>query len=343
MKFTLAAATLAATASAMSEEASTMLAMTSFESFKTTHGKTYSEDEHDKRFGIFQANLEKIAAKNAALAEAGEDQVHGITRFADLTEDEFQFFLGVDANIKAPKMEIFSGETVNATSGSYNLADDNLLTAVKDQEQCGSCWAFSATETIETAWIKAGNKMTEFSPQQIVSCDSKDAGCNGGLPTQAFDYVKGAGGMASSSAYPYTSGTGTTGTCDSAKESATVGGTVSSWAYAQDACQGFSACKEDTDAIAGVLKAHGGISIAIDASEWSSYTGGVMTSTSCSSSPRKMDHAVQLVGYNADADVPYWIVRNSWNTSWGNDGFIYLKMGENTCGIANLAAYIDSI
>ena len=84
----------------------------------------------------------------------------------------------------------------------------------------------------------------------------------------------------------------------------------------------------------------GPVAISVDASKWSDYTGGVMTSDSCSSSPRSMDHAVQLVGYNADADVPYWIVRNSWASSWGEDGFIYLKMGDNTCGTANLAAQV---
>merc|ERR1719453_707818 len=76
------------------------------------------------------------------------------------------------------------------------------------------------------------------------------------------------------------------------------------------------------------------------ASDWSSYTGGVMTSSSCSSSSMQLDHAIQLVGYNADASTPYWIVRNSWDTTWGNDGYIYLAMGENTCGLADKAAMV---
>jgi C1A family cysteine protease len=264
-------------------------------------------------------------------------------RFADLTDEEFQFFLGVDANIEPAKLESFSGARLNATSGAYNLYDSGLVTPVKDQQQCGSCWAFSATETIESAWVKAGNSLTEFSPQQIVSCDSADAGCNGGLPTQAFDYVKGAGGMATDAAYPYTSGKGVTGTCQDGFS--TVGGTVSAWEYTQPAAGRFSSGNtEDSDAMASALQQFGGISIAIDASSWNSYTGGVMTSASCSSKPSKMDHAVQVVGYDMDAaDGPYWIVRNSWNTVWGEKGFIRLKAGENTCGIANLAAYVSKI
>merc|ERR1711871_99546 len=103
------------------------------------------------------------------------------------------------------------------------------------------------------------------------------------------------------------------------------------------------ACSEDSYAIASALESNGPNSIAIDASAWSSYTGGVMTTSSCSSSPLRMDHAVQTVGYNADASTPYWIVRNSWGTGWGENGYIYLAMGDNTCGIANLGAQVTAV
>jgi len=345
MKFVLAAL-LTASAAALSEDASSFLLSERFEAFKTEHNKVYAdESEHSERMAIFEATIERITEANAALRAAGKDEIHGITKFADMTEDEFKFYLGVDAHIRAPRLpvsEVAEEDKVDATSGSFNWKDEGKLTAVKDQQQCGSCWAFSATETIETAWAMAGNKLTEFAPQQLVSCDKTDNGCNGGLPSNAFEYVKSAGGLASEADYPYTSGKGVTGTCASPLPAA-AGGTVSTWEYAQKQCQGFSACTEDTDAIASKLQKYGPMSIAIDASQWSSYTGGVMDSASCSSSPRKMDHAVQLVGYNADADEPYWIVRNSWNTNWGEDGFIRLKMGENTCGIANLAALVTSV
>ena len=265
---------------------------------------------------------------------------------------------------------------VDSTSGNYNLNDDGLLTAVKDQAQCGSCWAFSATETIETAWAKAGNDLVELSPQQIVSCDTGngDYGCSGGMPSTAFEYVFTAGGLASEEAYPYTSTTGVTGTCTSPLPSFTAkASSRASWAYAQDACMPGSTevrgseslktaelcsnqrslfsnfslrllqCTEDTDAIASALKSYGGISIAIDASAFFSYTGGVMTSDSCSSNPSSLDHAIQIVGYNADADTPYWIVRNSWAESWGEDGFVFMEMGTNTCGLANIAALVKKL
>mmetsp|Transcript_84331 Transcript_84331/g.239634 ORF Transcript_84331/g.239634 Transcript_84331/m.239634 type:complete len:271 (-) Transcript_84331:120-932(-) len=269
--------------------------------------------------------------------------VHGITRFADMSKEEFKSFLGVVPSMgpsdDIPVLE--ASMNVSALSGSFNWNDQGVLTPVKDQAQCGSCWAFSAVETIESAWIRAGNDMTVFSEQQVVACDTADNGCGGGLPTNAFDYVKSAGGLATEASYPYTSGTGDAGTCQSFT---TAGGTVSTYGYAVPQCSKvFGTCDEDSDALASALQSNGPVSVALDASEWSSYAGGVMTSSSCSSSSRKMDHAVQLVGYNADAETPYWIVRNSWSSSWGEDGFIYLKMGDNTCGLANLAAQVTAV
>ena len=342
MKFTVAATAAAATmatTSALSTEASNYLLADRFEAFKKDHGKVYeTEEEHAKRLKIFEENINEVAKKNAL------NNVHGITRFSDLTQDEFKFFLGVDHTIKPdPNAPILRADNVTVgASGSFNWNDEGKLTAVKDQAQCGSCWAFSATETIETAWAMAGNSLIELSPQDLVSCDKVDAGCNGGMPSNAFEFVKAQGGLPSDADYPYTSGQGDTGTCKSPLP-AIAGGSISSWGYGQSPCQGFSACTEDTDGLIANLKQYGPMSIAIDASQWNSYTGGVMTSASCSNSPRKMDHAVQLVGYNADAAEPYWIVRNSWATRWGEDGFIRLAMGANTCGIANLAAQVTAV
>jgi len=314
-----------------------------FENWKAEHGKSYeSEEEHMKRLLNFEATVERVAELNEKLAAEGADMVHGLTRFADQTEEEFKSFLGVAPPVHAESLPVLEASVnVSALSGSFNWADQGVLTPVKDQAQCGSCWAFSAVETIESAWIRAGNDMTVFSPQQVVSCDSTDNGCSGGLPTNAFEYVKGANGLATDESYPYTSGTGDSGTC---KDFTVAGGTVSAYGYAVPQCTKiFGTCDEDSDALASALQSNGPVSVALDASEWSSYAGGVMTSSSCSSSSRKMDHAVQLVGYNADADTPYWIVRNSWSASWGEEGFIYLKMGDNTCGIANLAAQVTSV
>lgn len=328
----------------LSNAGSTFLIRERFERFKKEHSKLYETlEEEEKRFAIFEEQIEKIAKKNAALRDLGHDEIHGITRFADATPDEFSFFLGLDASGEIPEMEVLETvEKVNHTKGVFNWNDEGMLTKVKNQAQCGSCWAFSASETIESAWARAGNSLVELAPQQLVSCDKVDAGCNGGLPSNAFEYVEKAGGMALASDYPYTSKFGTNGQCMDPLPSLKQG-SVSEWGYAAKPCSGFRACKEDTAEFASALKEYGPASIAIDASEWSSYVGGVMTSASCSNSPRRMDHAVQVVGWNFDAPTPYWIVRNSWSASWGEEGFIYLAVGENTCGITNLAAQVKSV
>jgi len=285
---TIAAATLAST-TALSTEGSNFLLADRFETFKVDHNKVYASDaEHASRFAIFEENVNKVAEMNAV------NNVHGITRFSDMTKEEFKSFLGVNADLKVdPTVEVVRADNVTVgASGSFHWGDEGKLTAVKDQAQCGSCWAFSATETIETAWAMAGNSLTEFSPQDLVSCSTKDKGCNGGMPSNAFEFVKAQGGMPTDASYPYTAGSGDAGTCMSPLP-ALAGGTISDWGYGQEPCSGgvFKKCEEDTDLLIANLKQYGPMSIAIDASQWQSYTGGVMTSASCDSSARKMDHA----------------------------------------------------
>ena len=156
-----------------------------FAAFKKAHSVSYrSHAEHESRFTIFSENMKENARKNAVLREKGLDEIHGITKFSDMTVEEWrESYLGGKFT-EAPSFNVHSGNfTVRAgDSESYNLADDGFLTDVKDQASCGSCWAFATTETIETAWAMAGNDLTEFSPQQIVSCDLDEGvyGCGGG-------------------------------------------------------------------------------------------------------------------------------------------------------------------
>ena len=141
------------------------------------------------------------------------------------------------------------------------------------------------------------------------------------------------GGLATEADYPYTSGMGDTGVC---VDHAPTGGAISNWAYTQSACMpGMAACVEDMEAMANGVKS-GGVAIAIDATGFFSYTGGIMTNDSCSSNPSMLDHAIQVVGYDFTGDQPYWIVRNSWATVWGEEGLVRFAAGDNTCGIANI-------
>jgi len=212
------------------------------------------------------------------------------------------------------------------------------ITPVKDQAQCGSCWAFSATEGIESAVFQAtGSESPALSPQQIVSCDRSDGGCNGGdLPT-AFDYVEKAGGIDTEEDYPYTSQTGRTGKC----QSSTPVVKVTDYKYAVAPCEGGSCSSQDEEGLKAALATYGPLSVCVNAMTWNSYYGGVL-SGSCSGSYNALDHCVQLVGYDTTASTPYWKVRNSWGTSWGEAGFIRLPMGQNSCGIADEAMYVTA-
>ena len=180
----------------------------------------------------------------------------------------------------------------------------------------------------------------------MVSCDNGngDMGCEGGWYYTAWmDYIAKNGGLTTEANYPYDTATsvGRASDCDSTKEKAVTSGTTPTKdALATPGCTGFFCNSQDEDTLKNNLVSYGPISIACDASEWSSYAGGVFTSASCKSSSLRLDHAIQLIGYNEDGDTPYWIVRNSWDTTWGEEGMIYLKMGENTCGVADKAAMV---
>merc|ERR1711998_526676 len=186
-------------------------------------------------------------------------------------------------------------------------------TPVKDQGYCGSCWAFSATEQIESDYIRETGGYEILSPEQITQCDSSSYGCSGGWTENAYDYVVGTG-MATEEDYPYTSSSGTTGSCKSSFDTV-----VSITGY--ETVSGESS-------MASYVGSTGPLSVCLDASSWSTYTGGILSS--CGNS---VDHCVQAVGI--DTDEGYWKVRNSWGTSWGESGYIRLAYGQNTCDLAS--------
>jgi len=241
-----------------------------------------------------------------------------------------------DSNAVAPVFEI-TEEMRAAAPAAVDWSTQGVLTPVKNQGQCGSCWAYSATEGIESYLAMNSGVLEELSEQQIISCDKTDGGCNGGdLPT-AWDYVKSAGGIVKESTYPDTSSSsGSTGSCKSSKLANKVA-SVSGYTWAVPECTGGSCSNQDEDGMKAVLASKGPISVCVNAGSWDYYSGGVLGGT-CSGKYNSLDHCVQLVGYDTTASTPYWKVRNSWATSWGEAGFIRLPMGKNFCGIADEAA-----
>jgi len=248
---------------------------------------------------------------------------YGITKFSDLSTEEFQHSMLMQN--KNPKKidHVINTAPITVKEPAFDWRDSGAVTPVKNQEQCGSCWAFSAVEAIESAWIinsLATNTTIDLAPQQIVDCDSIGGveGCNGGTTDSAYKYVIEFKGLESNTSYPYT---GENGTCDfDIKE---VVATIS----------GYKPISKDETTLPDTLAATGPFSICLAASAWQDYTSGVLTAKECCQGPCQVDHCVQLVGYNTDAKVPYWIVRNSWAANWGVGGYIWLELGKNTCDL----------
>jgi C1A family cysteine protease len=295
--------------------------MSAFVDFQRTYGKAYSDAEFPKRLAIFTNNLERVNKLNAEHILIGGDAVHGVTKFMDLTQEEFKaMYLTYTPDnstfVKRPYLELDG-----APAAVVDWRTKGAVTKVKDQGQCGSCWAFSATEALESYFFLKTGKLAELSAQQITSCDKVDGGCNGGWPYRAYQYVKSAGGMELSSDYPYTSGGGQTGVCKF----------VAAKVVAGTATTGFTNIAK-TEAQLQTALNNGPASVCVAADAFQTYHGGILKSC-----PGQIDHCVQAVGY--DSDNQYWIVRNSWNTNWGEQGYIRIQMGKDLCQIAADATF----
>jgi len=197
----------------------------------------------------------------------------------------------------------------------FDWRREGAVTPVKNQGQCGSCWAFSATENIESVFYLAKKSLPVLGPQQIVDCDRKCYGCSGGWPYLAYEYIIGYGGQDSESSYPYTA---RDGSCRPNKNG--IAATISR----------YNQISHNENIIQSQLATVAPFSICVDASKWYLYQGGILSANQCGTG---LDHCVQLVGYDTTSSPAAWLVRNSWGTGWGESGFIRLQMFHGTCGM----------
>lgn len=226
----------------------------------------------------------------------------------------------------------------------YDWRSKGVVTPVKEQGHCGSCWAFSAVESVESALaITTGEAPVALSVEQILVCcktmhHSQCSSCMGGDPVAAYRYIQeNSTGLDADSDYPYdpTTNPFVPPPCK-AKANKPVA-KVNSWAYAVPRCVRGNCSAHDNKEIAlmAVVAQHGPVSICIDAEHsFINYKSGIYNGP-CSSAVIRQNHCVSIVGY--DAQEQYWLVRNSWGTSWGEDGYIRMAMGSNLCGITNEA------
>lgn len=278
----------------------------------------FTGEEYQTRLGIWLANKRFVNSHNSMVNGFS----FGLNHLAHLTPAEYKSLLGYKGvhsqlNVKAaPK---------GAAPDSIDWRDKGVVNPVKDQGQCGSCWAFSAIQAFESAWAIGGNTLISLSEQNIVDCVTTCDGCNGGLMDDAYTYViQSQGGQFNLEAdYPYKA---QDGSCEFSKHSPV--GKISSF---------VDSPSKDENALKENVGTYGPLAIAIDASSifFQLYSGGIYDPWLCSST--NLDHGVGAVGYGTDGK-DYWLVRNSWGGSWGEKGYIRMVRNKsNKCGVATQA------
>ena len=242
--------------------------------------------------------------------------------FADMTHEEFiKTHLGM--TFKAPEEVIKAQSTGKQAPESLDYRKN--LGPAKDQGQCGSCWTFCTVAVLEARVSMEHGKQMLFSEQNLVDCDTTDNGCEGGHPSNSFPWVNKNGGIALSADYPYTSGESKVpGTCKTSVKKAVT--TSAAYTRITDG---------DEKALTETIAAHGPAAIGMYASlaSFQLYKKGtIYAPTNCR--PRMMNHCVTLVGYGVQDGTPYWLIRNSWGTAWGDEGYFMMARNKNNmCGV----------
>ncbi|XP_050367544.1 zingipain-2-like [Argentina anserina] len=294
-----------------------------------SHGRVYKDHvEKEKRFKIFKDNVEFVESFNMG---GNKPYSLRINEFADLTNEEFLAFRNgykfQSPNLMSSSGTLFKYANVTAVPSSVDWRKQGAVTPVKDQGYCGCCWAFSAVAATEGITKLKTGKLVPLSKQQLVDCDTVSAGCSGGLMTYAFQFIILNKGLAAEADYPYQ---GIDGSCRRNNEETPAAKIT-----------GYEVVPENEEALLKAV-ANQPVSVAIDASGGAMqfYSRGVFTGQ-CGN---ELDHGVTAVGYGTSDDgTKFWLVKNSWGRSWGEDGYIRIQRDVNLrgglCGITKQASY----
>lgn len=294
----------------------------------------FTNFDSKQRFEIFQENIKSIINHNL---DPKSSYKMGINHFTGLSKEEISG-LFASQNCSATALLTLKNAHLKKRNGNIKIPSSidwrtqGIVSPVKNQGSCGSCWTFSTTGCLESHMaLKTKSSPPSLSEQQLVDCAGAfdNHGCNGGLPSHAFEYIKYSKGINSEYDYPYE---GVDRPCryKTDRVNATVpGGSVNITAY------------NETELLVTVGTV-GPVSIAFQvASDFHFYSGGVYSSNICKNGPQDVNHAVLVVGYGNENGTDYWIIKNSWGESWGEKGYFRMQRGVNMCGIADCASYPD--
>ena len=249
-----------------------------------------------------------------------------VNKFTDMSHDEFvdKYTPNRLHSKTGGENLIISSNTTLPTALDWRVASQNpknivAVTPVKNQEQCGSCWSFSASGATEGAWAISGNSLVSLSEQQLVDCSGSygNNGCNGGDMDAAFQYIHDHG-LCTESSYPYKAADGTCKKCTPVAH-----------------LNGYIDIPDETGILPELQKGPVSIGLEADQSVFQFYNGGVLDDTSCGT---QIDHGVLIVGYGTDSSngKDYWIVKNSWGADWGENGYIRIVRNKGMCGIGQI-------
>ncbi|CAF3373464.1 unnamed protein product [Rotaria socialis] len=304
----------------------------SFENFKEQHERKYKDEhEHRRRLKIFRHNNRYVNTRN----RAGLTYTMKLNKFADRSDDELRvlrgrrYAKGYNGGLPFPVEELTKDNQAVPESIDWRIM--GAVTPVKDQGICGSCWTFGTTGAIEGAYFVKHGSSIRLSEQDLVDCSwgFGNNGCDGGLDYRAYQYIMKHNGIALEDEYgPYLQ---EDSFChhDMATKGAKILGYV-------------NVTQSDVEALKLALVKKGPVSVAIDAAHKSFvfYASGVYYEPKCGNTPEDLDHAVLAVGYGTLNGEDYWLVKNSWSTYWGNDGYVLMSRKNNNCGVATSATYV---
>lgn len=319
-----------------------------FGAFKARHAKVYvDEQEETLRFHNFKASLEVIQAHNALPNRSWQ---MGLNQFSDMNDKEFEATVLMAPQDCSATTGISAPRTPSAVDLPEHLdwRERGVISEVKNQGHCGSCWTFSTVGCLEAhlalkydAW-----RAPRLSEQQLVECAQAfdNHGCEGGLPSHAFEYVRYAGGLSTEFSYPYTAKDGPCHFNRSNTPEAVPFRPTSNGVGVEVPGGAVNITQGDEASLKFFLATKGPVSVAFQvASDFRHYAGGVYTSTVCKSGPKDVNHAVLAVGYGKDqvSGLEYWTIKNSWDYTFGEEGFFKIEAMKNMCGIANCNAFPD--